>query len=262
MRWVRFLSMIALGLSLAGFLTAQDTVYSKPSDGPPPDQRVPNVFGTQNNIMQIHASEFTPRDSNVTYGNNGFGYVYPTASDTGTPFWAPVILPSGVLVSYIDLYYYDNDAGNDIDARLQTYTGVGAGPPSTTALVTTTASSGTPGYGYAIGSLLFTPYQVNNNVQYNGGSVLAALIDTGATTSAIAFRGVDIYWARQVSPSPATATFADVPLSSPQNKFVEALVSAGITAGCGGGNYCPNQAVTRGQMAVFLAQSLGLHFPN
>jgi hypothetical protein len=26
--------------------------------------------------------------------------------------------------------------------------------------------------------------------------------------------------------------------------------------------YCPDQPVTRGQMAVFLAKALGLHFPN
>ena len=52
------------------------------------------------------------------------------------------------------------------------------------------------------------------------------------------------------------------PTTSPQFKFVEALFAAGITAGCGGGNYCPDNPVTRGQMAVFLASALGLHFPN
>jgi S-layer family protein len=40
------------------------------------------------------------------------------------------------------------------------------------------------------------------------------------------------------------------------------LASAGITGGCGPGSYCPDAAVTRGQMAVFLATALGLHFPN
>lgn len=41
---------------------------------------------------------------------------------------------------------------------------------------------------------------------------------------------------------------------------LRALNAAGITAGCGGGNYCPNNPVTRGQMAVFLAKALGLQF--
>jgi hypothetical protein len=66
----------------------------------------------------------------------------------------------------------------------------------------------------------------------------------------------------QVSPAPATATFGDVPVGSPLHRFVEALAASGITGGCGGGNYCPNSPLTRGQMAVFLATALGLHFPN
>jgi len=37
--------------------------------------------------------------------------------------------------------------------------------------------------------------------------------------------------------------------------WIEQLVSEGITAGCGGGNYCPNDAVTRAQMAVFLLKA-------
>jgi len=35
------------------------------------------------------------------------------------------------------------------------------------------------------------------------------------------------------------------------------LREAGITTGCGGTNYCPNGAVTRGQMAAFLVRALG-----
>jgi hypothetical protein len=65
----------------------------------------------------------------------------------------------------------------------------------------------------------------------------------------------------QVSPAPATATFSDVPTSHPFFQFVEALAASGITAGCGSGNYCPNEPLTRGQMAVFLAKALGLQWP-
>ena len=38
------------------------------------------------------------------------------------------------------------------------------------------------------------------------------------------------------------------------------LAASGITAGCGGGNYCPDAPLTRGQMAVFLSRALGLHW--
>jgi hypothetical protein len=46
--------------------------------------------------------------------------------------------------------------------------------------------------------------------------------------------------------------FGDVPLSDPLFRFIQGLYSAEVTAGCGGGNYCPNDNVTREQMAVFL----------
>jgi hypothetical protein len=55
-----------------------------------------------------------------------------------------------------------------------------------------------------------------------------------------------------------TATFSDVPCSNPFAPWIEELVRRGITAGCGGGMYCPNNAVTRGQMAVFLSTTFGL----
>jgi hypothetical protein len=67
--------------------------------------------------------------------------------------------------------------------------------------------------------------------------------------------------AHQVSPPPATASFGDVPLDHPLSQFVEALAKSGITGGCGGGNFCPDNPLTRGQMAVFLAKGLGLSWP-
>ena len=73
--------------------------------------------------------------------------------------------------------------------------------------------------------------------------------------------GIRISWRRQVSPPPGTPTFGDVPPSDAAFPFIEALVASGITAGCGSGNYCPDNPITRRQMAVFLAKALGLHWP-
>jgi glucose/arabinose dehydrogenase len=53
-------------------------------------------------------------------------------------------------------------------------------------------------------------------------------------------------------PQPATQRFSDVPPTSPFYPFIDRLAELGITAGCGGGNYCPGSPVTRGEMAVFL----------
>lgn len=55
----------------------------------------------------------------------------------------------------------------------------------------------------------------------------------------------------------ASHLFSDVPTSSTYHTTVARLAGAGITGGCGGGKYCPNAAVTRGQMAAFLNRGLG-----
>ena len=57
------------------------------------------------------------------------------------------------------------------------------------------------------------------------------------------------------APPPAHGIFADVPASDPFAPWIEDLSARGITAGCGGGNFCPGDATTRGQMAVFLTRT-------
>jgi len=56
-------------------------------------------------------------------------------------------------------------------------------------------------------------------------------------------------------PPPCTGVFPDVPCPSIFANWIEALAAEGITGGCGGGNYCPNNPVIRQQMAVFLLKA-------
>jgi hypothetical protein len=61
------------------------------------------------------------------------------------------------------------------------------------------------------------------------------------------------------NPPPCTVpAFFDVPCSSPFAAWINELNARGITGGCGGNLYCPLQAVTRGQMAVFLSITFAL----
>ncbi len=64
-------------------------------------------------------------------------------------------------------------------------------------------------------------------------------------------------------PPPCAGAFPDVPCPSPFADWIEELANEGITAGCGGGNYCPSAPVTRQQMAVFLlkAEHTSLYTP-
>jgi hypothetical protein len=52
-------------------------------------------------------------------------------------------------------------------------------------------------------------------------------------------------------------TFSDVPYTRWSWKYVEAIENAGITKGCGGGQYCLSLSASRAEMAVFLIR--GIH---
>ena len=55
-----------------------------------------------------------------------------------------------------------------------------------------------------------------------------------------------------VAPPVYLGEFNDVLLGSFNANYIQGLVNDQITAGCGGGNYCPDVPVTRAQMAVFV----------
>ncbi len=56
-------------------------------------------------------------------------------------------------------------------------------------------------------------------------------------------------------PPVCSGLFGDVACPSPFADWIEQLANEGVTAGCGGGNYCPDASITRAQMAVFLLKT-------
>ncbi len=50
----------------------------------------------------------------------------------------------------------------------------------------------------------------------------------------------------------ASHSFTDVSNSNPFHEDIAALKDSGVTSGCGGGNFCPKDYVTREQMAAFM----------
>jgi hypothetical protein len=84
----------------------------------------------------------------------------------------------------------------------------------------------------------------------NGGDYCPSTSVTRAQMAVFLLRSND--GPSYVPPACAVPAFADVPCSSGFAKWVDELAARGVTAGCGGGNYCPNDPVTRAQMAVFL----------
>ena len=59
-------------------------------------------------------------------------------------------------------------------------------------------------------------------------------------------------------PPPCADLFPDVLCPGPFADWIEQLAAEQITGGCGGGNYCPGNPNTRGQMAVFIVKTFNL----
>ena len=218
----------------------------------------PEEFGTLCcSILQVPAAAFSPIDPVVDgtmAEGQGTGYAKLNPGSNFTRVWAPITLPSGVLIDFLDLYYYDSDPVGDICVDIWAFSGTTS--PATTVLATT-CSTGNPGFAYASN---LTSITVDNAV-IAGGYQYALVVYTDTASPNTQFKAVDLWWQRQVSPAPGTATFNDVPTNHPFFQYVEALSASGVTAGCGNNNFCPDAPLTRGQMAVFLSKALGLYWP-
>lgn len=211
-----------------------------------------DTYGTSAySVYVATAADFQP-----IHGGSGTSYVidlggYLSVSSGFTGFLAPVHIPEGAIVDAIRLQNCD-PSGSGIHLELDDY----FGDHQTTFLAELFSTAKT---GCADDAVAVSPsYQ---NVTNSGHHLLLTIGLTGPAGTD-KFSRAEVFYRRSVSPPPGTADFNDVPTSHPFFQFVEALYQSGITAGCGGGNYCPNAPLTRGQMAVFLAKALGLHWPN
>jgi hypothetical protein len=162
----------------------------------------------------------------------------------------PVHLPTGALITEVIVNYYDTATVEPIVELLEV---------SPTGLVSSLSLVDFPVFSGGDNSV--TQPLSHEVVNTNSYSLLVRL-NTESESAYNALYSISLGYQLQVSPPPATATFNDVPTSHPFFQYVEALAASGITGGCGSGNYCPNNPVTRGQIAVFIAKALGLHFPN
>src|SRR5262245_49209592 len=244
------LSVMALAwLGMAGEAWGQDSLSSLTPGAVPVAAPLPSPrsFGTATaTAYVIGASEFDPI-------NNAF-WSYESHrkySDVAMDAW--VRLPTGAMVTSVELEGCDTDN----TARVSFSLWRKEAPGGFEVLITAggTGDPETPGCGFFLIHPLpqFSPLIIDNE---NHTYFVRVIAPSAATTVA----AVRIFYILQVSPAPAIATFGDVPVGHPQRQYIEALVASGITAGCGGGNYCPDAPLTRGQMAVFLSKGLGLHF--
>jgi hypothetical protein len=249
---------------VSGVIFAQDAP-SKAGSGPQLKaqpkkavQNVPDTYGTSDtSFHRMGANEFTGMQiggaaqdlwTDTFYSDGTKIRRYPTVANgwfIGSPH-----LPSGALVNTVYIEDCVN-AANTISGNVYACANDGDGCTSIATISTN------PGCGYDTIDVSGANYTVDNSP---GGNYLVIRLNLTNTDGSDSIAGAVVGYKLQVSPAPGSATFPDVPTSDFGFQYVEALVSSGITGGCGGGLYCPDGFVTRRQMAIFIAKALGLHF--
>jgi S-layer homology domain len=216
----------------------------------------PDAYGvTAYTVTSLSDLSFTTLNSTQTFVTSTDGFFRYITSAGGGSFVTGAVIPAGAVIDFIGLGSCDPVGLSFVVAVVETLddgtpTFIGFFPSSSGALPCTTEYNAVALNYPIVGN-------AGRTIQVEVAQQPAAPVDGSAR-----FSSVEIWWHREVSPSPLVATFADVPTDHLFFQYIEALAASGITGGCGAGNYCPDNPVTRGQMAVFLSKALGLHWPG
>jgi len=241
---------VLVGLLSAAALSATNRPTSRPL---PTTREVPNAFGTEvYTVTTISATAFYPDTSDFTS--------YDTASSLGrysttnfiSEFYAALDLPGGAVIDYIGL-----NSSTDADYAY----GVSLLKRHKDGNSTAIASLSSTAHGWDTD---FNAAPIGYVWNGQTGDELAINVEEDSEPNNEYFGWVEVWWRLSVSPPPATASFNDVPPSHPFFQYIEALKASGITGGCSANPplFCPDNSLTRGQMAVFLSKALGLHWPG
>jgi hypothetical protein len=234
-------------------------------------------FGGAEGTMTIPAASFAGFPAPDGNGFSTFQYQGPGPGNISFG-QAPLQLPNGTQITQLCLVAFDDSWHGSASLNLigWEYPRIGTTAPT----VLQTLATATTGYNEVAGmgtycAPLAAPIVVKSFADLNAdgisgwtGYALRGIMFYGPSGGlqemfgSVSFGAVVVVWRRAVSPAPAVARFTDVPTTHPQFRWVEALAASGIASGCTADRFCPDVALTRSQMALFLAVALGLHFPN
>ena len=212
---------------------------------------------TQNQIMALAAPP------------TGSGTVYAGIVAATTAFLTE-ISPSGTFLSSSCIGGTDNNLGQSIavtpggNAFVSGLT-IATDFPTTSSAVRKTSIGLYDAFAARVDNVIFADVPPNNaffdfiNLMYEEG------ITAGCSTSPLDYcpnstttRGemavfiITSMFGGNIFSYSTTPYFNDVPASNAFFKFIQKLTDLGITAGCGSDNYCPDNQVTRAEMAVFI----------
>ena len=215
-------------------------------------------FGQNIQATWLGVWDFQPQDSRRSereYFSDRETCIYNGEPDA--VLHAPIRLPSGARLQSARLWHYDGLATErNILAIYRAYPNNG----QTTVCLAASTNGFSGGYD-------FGPNVTCNHTISNGGQWYGAQIELGQGAGdgdAMCLLGVRLLWYRQVRaglPNP----FLDIGgLNARFQNAIKALAASGITGGCSTFPplYCPDAPVNRGQMAVFIAEALGLYWAD
>lgn len=210
-------------------------------------------FGTGLLSKTILAAEFQPDALFATVIEHRKQYVKIAPPYPNGTALAPVSLPSGTVIATIEVYScFDYTGGGAYVFMYPVTLQEGVHPSSSEWLVagfdkSTEYCGWSPWVGPELGLRVSKESQYQIGVQtLNGSEEIYA---------------VRVNYRREMSPPPHVASFSDVSTSHWAYQSIEAIKAAGITTGCAPGLYCPEDKVTRAEMATFLNRALGLFWP-
>ncbi len=222
----------------------------------------PNGVAGRRSQTWIDATRFGGRIGSTTPQLVYASYHYYTSpgSPGNVEYFAPVELEAGVIVDQVTCVYNNSSATHNVNGSLQKHWTDFSTVSPTRGFTELASWSGTLDEGIAFrNAVLSAPETIEympTSTQFN--TYHLEMVIAGDTS----FAGCFVFWTRQVSPAPGSNSFTDVPTNYWAFQWIEALKASGVTVGCTPSTYCPEDPVTRAQMAVFLAKALGLHFPN
>ncbi len=200
-------------------------------------------------VTNVSATAFQPAASGQQYFISGSAGRFIPANQQQL-FWTSLLLPPGAVVDYIGINNLNDGTPLVVGAALYGRFDDGnlyflAGTSNTPHTAWQTDINPSPfgivlNFPDAAAYLLRLEFDATDNPQYIGA--------------------VQVWWRTAVGPITNEQVFNDVPDTDPGYQYIQALAASGITGGCGGGNFCPDNPVTRRQMAIFLSKALGLNF--
>jgi S-layer homology domain len=214
----------------------------------------PTYGTTDYTVTTIAGLGFAPGSNGMIY--NVSGSLGRAVNAIGGHFYSALDIPAGSIIDFIGFNNLNDGTPNVMAIHLYVRD-----------------ASGNAGLLYSLNNTPHISWATDINpvplgILWPGsegvGRTLILDMEIAPSSNTQFFASVEVWWKRTVSPAPGTASFNDVPTNHSFFQYIEALRASGITGGCNASPplYCPDNPVTRGQMAVFLAKALGLHWPN